>query len=93
MIMPMATPPWTAECSTALRFGKMNCASSTYILARRSRGFFVSIAILAIPVIGSHFSAESLSATSTVRRFGVPAFRPPDVLRVLLHYVALAIHG
>jgi hypothetical protein len=44
---------------------------------RSSTGFFLSIAMRAIPAIGSQRNAESLSMTSRVRLLGEPRLRPP----------------
>jgi hypothetical protein len=69
--------PASPECSSALRFGATYCASSANMRARNSTGFFLFIAIRAIPVMGSQRSTANLSATSRVRLLGVPRWRPP----------------
>jgi hypothetical protein len=76
-ITRLASPP---SSWIALRFGATYPANSAYIRARTSTGCWGSIAIRAIPSMGSHPRLANRLWMSCVRRLGVPLVRPPVFL-------------
>ena len=61
---------------------------------RSSTGFFLSIAIRAMPAIGSHLSAASRSMTWSVRLFSAPLGRPrPDVRVIAMVFWRILLRG
>jgi hypothetical protein len=84
---PLIGPPSSPVTATALRFGATYWASALYSCTRKLSSVLSSIAIPAIPSIGSQASAASFSATAIVLLLGVPFCRPP------LHFPVLAPRG
>jgi hypothetical protein len=69
--------PSSPVTAIALRFGAIYWASSLYIWARKPNWTVSSIAISAIPSIGSQPSVANRSATGRVLLFRAPVFQPP----------------